>query len=85
MADCTRLTVTTSKSRALVTNSSEFSSVMVTPRDAWAANGKLVLVNSPGRVATRLPSGMAAATSPSADDTVPAIVTESTGTPTNAP
>ena len=43
-----------------------------------------MLVNSPGSVATRLPSGIAAATSPSAEETVPAIVTESTGTPTNA-
>jgi hypothetical protein len=60
------------------------SSVTVTPRATWAANGKLVLVNSPGRVATRLPSGMDAATSPRAEDTVPAIVTESSGTPTNA-
>ena len=56
----------------------------VTPRAACAANGKVVLVNSPGSVATRLPSGMAAATRPSAADTVPPIATESTGTPTNA-
>ncbi len=56
----------------------------MTPRTAWAANGKLVLVNSPDNVATRLPSGMAAATRLSAADTLPAIATESTGTPTNA-
>ena len=43
-----------------------------------------MLVNSPGSVATRLPSGMAAATRPSAADTVPAIATAPTGTPTNA-
>ena len=46
---------------------------MVTPRGACAAKGKLVLVNSFRKVATRLPSGIAAATNPSAEDTVRAI------------
>ena len=84
MADCTRLAVTTSKSAAADTSSSAASSVIVTPLPACAANGKVVLVNSPASVATRLPSGIAAATSPSTAETVPPMATESTGTPVSA-
>ncbi len=58
--------------------------MIVTPLAAWAANGKVVLVNSPARVATRLPSGTAAATKPSTEETVPPMVTDSTGTPVSA-
>src|SRR4051812_18243175 len=81
LADCTRLTVTTSKSAAAATNSVGASSVIVTPRPACAANGKLVLVNSPANVATVLPSGTAAATSPSTAETVPPMATRSDGPP----
>src|SRR5262245_25826349 len=80
-ADCTRLTVTTSNSPARFTSSSAGISVIVTPLLAWAANGKVVLVNSPSNVATRLPSGIAAATNPRTAETVPPITTDSTGTP----
>src|SRR5215212_8168392 len=84
LADCTRLTVTTSKSAAAETNSPGANSVTFTPLPACAANGKVVLVNSPASVATLLPSGTAAATSPSTADTLPPITTESTGTPASA-
>ena len=58
--------------------------MIVTPLPACAANGKVALVNSPASVATRLPSGTAAATSPSTAETVPPMATESTGTPVSA-
>nr|CRL71217.1 hypothetical protein CPGR_01896 [Mycolicibacterium malmesburyense] len=83
-ADWTRLTTTTSKSAAAEINWSAGSSVTVTPRSACAANGNVVLVNSPGTVTTRLPSGIAAATRPSAPETVLPMATDSTGTPARA-
>src|ERR1700754_920269 len=84
LADCTRLAVTTSKSAAADTNSLAVNSVIVTPLPACAANGNVVLVNSPARVATRLPSGIAAATNASTADTLPPMATEPTGTPLKA-
>ena len=83
-ADCTRLTATTSKSAADETSWPAGSSVTVTPRPACAANGDVLLVNSPGSATTRLLSGIAAATSPSAPETVLPMVTDSTATPVNA-
>ena len=41
-------------------------------------------MNSPASVATRLPSGTAAATSPSSAETLPPMATEPTGTPVSA-